>query len=338
MAEAIRAQYTPSLADLIPAETIQILERITQYVPQQITSLWGYELPLYKSEKLSDFLVCLHQPNKLWQAFESDTSLRQIIAEPLYGRLRTLAHRWTDDIDKVGQLISNMWLEYDYETLPTDPLRPNFFFGPKSDRHFLEVVWASRQIFELLSSEGLPEGTYRFLVTCISQLGDEGWVAQIGRMLARRENSLRLFIQQLPPNGIVPYLTRLAYPHIDNPTLREQLERCYELADTVDLDIDITNQIGDQLGFECYFNTTEKALLFLDHLAQRGLCVSEKYQPLRTHLLQIRLLPDQKLLHGFSHIKLGFHPARGFVSKVYLGYVERDIASYVVRTKPLSDL
>ncbi len=202
----------------------------------------------------------------------------------------------------------------------------------------MEVVLASRQIVELLSPDGLHPDTFRFLITCMTQFEGKGWVAQIGRMLARQENKLRLFIQQIPRYGILPYLRRLAYPHVDHPALISQLECCYALADTVDLDIDITDRIGSQLGLECYFNTTEKALLFLDYLAEQGLCVPQKYPLLRAHLLQVRLLPDQQLLHGFSHIKLGFHPEKGFISKVYLGYVDREIASYVVRTQPLTDL
>lgn len=334
LAAAISAQYNPLLERLIPYATGQQLEILTRHLPQAITSLWGYELPLDKQEASSDFLLCLHKADVCNLAFQTHAGLREVVTEPLYSRLSNLIGQWADLNDRVGQVMSNIWLEYDYKGLQPGQLRPSFFFGPKSNCHLLEVVWAARQIFDQLAPEGLPKDTYRFMVRCMSLLGPKAGVSQIGRMLARQENSLRLFIQQLPAHGILPYLRRMGYQHADNPLLAAQLKRCYTFADAVDLDIDITDRIGSQLGLECYFDTTEKALLFLKDLVGRGLCLPEKYQVLHSHLLQLRPTTDEPLVHFFSHVKLGFHPDKGFTSKVYIGYVDRPIASSVVRTKP----
>ena len=114
------------------------------------------------------------------------------------------------------------------------------------------------------------------------------------------------------------------------------MDTCYQLADAVELDIDITSQVNDQIGLECYFDTTERALLFLDFLVEKKLCVAEKYSLLRQHLLQIK--PDQStsLIHSFSHFKLGFHPTHGLAAKVYMGYVAQHMAAKIIRTKPMN--
>lgn len=335
LADAISARSCASLERLIPPAVCQQLARLTRHLPAAMTQLWGYELPIDKPEVSSDFLLCLHQADVCNQVMQTDAGLRQVITEPLYGRLRDVMARWADPDDRMGQVISNFWLEYDYEGLQPGHVSPNLFFGPKSNCHWLAVVGAARQLFEPLSPEGMPAGTYRFLVRCIGLLGSQGRVTQIGQMLARHENRLRLFIQQLPTQGILPYLRRVGYPHAANPPLAAQLNRCYQLADAVDLDVDITDRIGSQLGLECYFNTTEKAVQFLDDLVKRGLCVPQKHRFLREHMLKMRPAADDPLVPFFSHVKLGFHPDKGFSSKVYLGYVERSLASSVIQTQPI---
>lgn len=335
LADVIRGQHNASLERLIPPAVSQQLAILTRHLPTKITSLWGYELPVDKPEVSSDFLLCLHEANVCNEVMQTDAGLRDVITEPLHDRLRELITRWADPADRVGQVISNFWLEYDYDGVLPGQVSPNLFFGPKGNCRLLEVVSASRQIFEQLSPQEMPKGTYPFLVRCMSLLGPAGGITQIGQMLARRENRLRLFIQHLPVQGILPYLRRLDYPHADNPLLIAQLDRCYQLADRVDVDIDITDRIGSQLGLECYFNTTEKAIWFLDDLTGRGLCVPQKYQLLREHLLNIQPTTDDPLVPFFSHVKVGFHPDKGFSSKVYIGYARRSIASAVIHTQPV---
>jgi len=335
LADVISTRLTPSLERLIPPEITQRLAILTRHLPSVITSLWGYELPVSRQEVFSDFLVCLHQAALCSEAFQATVGLEKVIAEPYYNRFQDLVTRWADPGDRVGRVISNIWLEYDYDGLTEEPLVPNFFFGPKAPFHLLEVVLAARQIFDLLSPEGMPKGTYPFLIRCMSLLRPEGRVTQIGQMLARHENRLRLFIQHLPAHAILPYLRKLDYPHADNPLVADQIDHCYQLADRVELDIDIADRIGDQIGLECYFDTTEKALTFLADLVRRGLCVPQKYQYLRDHLLQLRHTPHDPLVPFFSHVKLGFHPKKGFATKVYMGYVDEAIAPSVIQTQPI---
>lgn len=338
LAVVMRNQYGGSLQPLLPGSTIDILSSIARFLPQSITSLWGYELPLHKSVSVSDFLVCIHKPALLCDAFEAGRLLHQLCEQPAYERLLTLTTRWANREDKLGSLISNCWLEYDYKSLVTGDLRPNFFFGPKPQASVIDVVWATKQIYRLLSSDEVPKGTYRFLLDCLIGLNGQGWISQIGRMLARSENSLRLFIQEVPRGGICAYLQKMNYPYHDHQELVALIDTCYQLADTVDLDIDITDRVNDQIGLECYFDTTERALLFLDFLAEKKLCVPEKYILLRQHLVQIKPCQSGALIHSFSHFKIGFHPIHGLAAKVYMGYVEQHMASKVIRTKPINVL
>lgn len=336
LAAAIQAHYSPSLAQLVPAHTLTRLALLTGHLPQALTAFWGFELPMNMAESSSDFLICLHQADVCHQVFQREPGLQAIIPEPLYSRLQALIRQWTDPADPTGQLISNIWLEYDYDRMQAGQFHPSFFYGPKGNVHSLAVLMTSQQIMTQLAPDGLPDGTYRMLARCMTMLAVRGGVSQIGRMLARAENSLRIFIQQIPTQGILPYLHRIAYPHADHPVLVAQLDCCYQFASTVDLDIDITSQVGGQLGLECYFATTEQALFFLVNLVNQGLCRADKYQLLHNHMQQLSDTADEQWVPFFSHVKLGFHPEKGFNSKVYLGYVTPDMAPFVIQTRPIA--
>ena len=130
LAVVMRNLHGGSLQPLLPQTTIHTLTTIARFLSPSITSLWGYELPLHKSDPVSDFLVCIHKPAFLCEAFQPGRLLHQLREQPAYERLLTLATRWANREDKLGSLISNSWLEYDYKSLVDGDLRPNFFSDP----------------------------------------------------------------------------------------------------------------------------------------------------------------------------------------------------------------
>jgi len=130
-------------------------------------------------------------------------------------------------------------------------------------------------------------------------------------------------------------LQKLSYPNWNKKEFTDYLNLCEEFVPQLDLDLDIFDKIGEAVGLECYFDKMEEVLHFLALLKERDLCTEEKFQLASQHLHQIRRDRSQKLQHFFSHIKLVFHPQKGWKSKIYLGYIRKKLARGVVRTKPL---
>ena len=310
-----------TLKSLLPEVKSQNLYSLMESIPLGISSLWGFEIPLYKEDLLSDFLICIHNPHIFGSSLDGVEAWRRIVDEPYYTRLRQLTQFWAEPDSRIGKVISNFWFEYDYAGMGAGILTPNFFFGPGSHCHSFETLWATRYMFDILHPQGLSNGVFRSLVQCMSMLSGGGKITQIGQMVARKENRLRIFIQQIPADGILPFLRRMEYRHVAHPDLVEQVKWCYQLSDSVDLDLDLADTLGESIGLECYFNSLQKASLFLDNLFERGLCAANKYQNLHHHLHAIPTHADSLFEHGFSHFKLGFHPEKGLVAKAYLGYV-----------------
>lgn len=332
LASYARLHNGAALNSLLPSSATRPLDLLTENLPLAVTSLWGYEFSLYHKESSSDILICIHNPGAFKESLAAEAGWGRVISEPYLARMRELVANWASPGNRLGQVISNLWFEYDYEGIVSGSPTPNVFYGPKDNCHSLEKIWATQQLFDHLKPGSLPKGTFRSLARCMSWLAAGSTVTQIGQMLARGENRLRVFIQHIPSHGILPFLNRMGYLHCSNPELREQLEWCYRLADSVDLDIDLADTLGEQLGLECYFDSIEKAALFLDHLLERNLCDLEKYEKVKQHLRRLYQQNEPAFLPFFSHFKLGFHPVKGLTAKVYLGYVERGIAAQVIRT------
>ena len=328
-----------TLKCLLPEVKTHNLYSLMGCIPLGVTSLWGFEIPLYRKESHSDFLLCVHDPHIFNSSLDLEEGWRGVIDEPYYTRLRQLTQLWAEPRNRIGKVINNFWFEFDHAGMDDPILTPNFFYGPGSQCHSFETLWATRQLFGIVEPEGLPTGVFRSLAQCMTMLSDGGTITQIGQMVARRENRLRIFIQHIPDRGILPFLKRMEYRHVDNPDLLEQLKWSYQLSDSVDLDLDLSDDtLGESIGLECYFTTLSKASIFLDNLYERGLCEVNKYKNLQKHLQAIPAHTGSLFEHGFSHFKLGFHPEKGIVAKAYLGYVDKGNVKKTVGTNSFNSV
>jgi hypothetical protein len=195
------------------------------------------------------------------------------------------------------------------------------------------LIAASETILRTISEKRVPKKTLIHLLHCLCEVPGDGWISQIGRMFARGEDSLRLFIQQIPRNDITVYLDKVGYAYTSEYRLNLLLRDCYEHADQVDLDIDITDVTADTIGIECGFNEMERVLDFLDRLFLNGFCTKEKHDALNTYLSGLRLNYTGELYPFFSHFKMVYHPLKPVKTKAYLGYADKKSASKIIRTK-----
>ena len=227
----------------------------------------------------------------------------------------------------------NIWFEYDFDSIEKKNLQPNLFYAPQQGSHALSIVSASETIFKTLSEETIAKETLIHLLFCINEIPPGGWVSQVGKMFARGENSLRIFIQQIPKNGIKNYLEKIGYAYASDQNFNLLLNNCYALADQVDLDIDVTQITGDTIGLECSFNEMQTALHFLEHLFLNGFCTKEKYTALNKYLNTLNINDVTEFCPFLSHFKLVYHPLKPVKTKAYLGFADKHAASKIIRTK-----
>ncbi len=181
------------------------------------------------------------------------------------------------------------------------------------------------------------------LAGCFRALSPSEHVFQVGLMMSRGTEAVRLCIQLDTLERAVEYLAEVGWSG-SGTDLRGVLEPVARIVDRVCLDIDAGETVHPKVGLECYFNgnrqprTEPRWAELLDLLVADGLCTPEKREALlaypgyadeRTATVPWPEAPRQasRLLGGRSlstfvralhHVKISYHPDEPPEAKAYL--------------------
>ena len=202
-ADVIEEQRIVSLELLTSTFTVQKAIELTSGLPVNLSPFWGYEIPLSNEELSCDFLCCINNPLVLLPAIQLHQNNQSPSAtdDLTYSGIRRLCKQWNNGTETAFRLINNIWLEFDCKDLSASFPVANFFFGPKDLTNHLEFIAVCERLFEEVSTYKIDGSTYRFLLKCLTLLPPSAYISQVGRMLARNHNQVRLFIQGLGKNG-----------------------------------------------------------------------------------------------------------------------------------------
>lgn len=329
--------YVPEQMGLIGAKCLNIIAGFAQRFPENLSSCFGYEIQLGNNKDQADFLICISNPASFRDFVDAEVSLdsENGFDTEINSGLDKFSLFWLHEGGNPNNPINNIWFEFDYEEIEKEHPKTCFFFGPKINLNYLEVLLLTEKVFDKIFNKKVEKQTLKILLEIYSALDKHSFISQIGMMNARNDEHLRLFVQGKSKNWTIPFLKKINYAHFNNASLVSMIECCSKNATTVDLDIDISSEIGNNLGIECYFNSTEKALAFLEMLIEKGLATTQKGMLLKNYMKSIKSDKNKTFQPAFSHFKIGFKPGIGFNSKAYFGYVAQTLAPAIIQTKPL---
>ncbi|AFY58618.1 hypothetical protein Riv7116_6269 [Rivularia sp. PCC 7116] len=354
--------YLSLLNSFVPRELIAESEwrkfnHIGNILPSALTTFFGFESRLGIPEAHGDFLICAdaHEAGRRVLAANSyDIDLpTELLHHPVWMNIRKFSTNWESEASPLYDKITNVWLEFDVGNETKDLPVPSCFFGPKNlyntpavdSEHPYKWIWENA--LPLLLGRSFPKSVENNIVKCFAALPENAYVFQVGLMLAREWDGVRLCIRNISPEKIIDYLKSLDWQG-DLNNLQLQLNNISPLVDRIDLDIDVTEGLGDKIGLECYLNKQpqfeKRWSLFLDNLLLKGLCFPKKQQALLTYpgYIQEKMNPSlwplslrkiSKILgdsyewvifKGIHHIKLNYCDAEIKEAKAYL-YVSRSL-------------
>jgi hypothetical protein len=335
LSSVLQEFYIPELEPVISVESFNYILNFTKHFPKWLTQFFGYEINLNSNNRESDFLICINEPERFNKFIRNNSPLHQKVFDPATTkRFANFSDYWSNDKTGAGKKINNIWFEFDYSEIKEKLPRLSFFFGPRLDVNRLEMLLITERVFSDIFTKKVNPGTLKMLLRTYEILGNECFISQIGMMNARYENSLRLFIQGTHKNWIIPLLQKMNYTHSAHPDLNLVLNSCIQLSSKVDLDIDISEKIGNNIGLECYMNSTEQALTFLDFWVQKKLSSSWKSEQVKNFILTLKPVRNKSHQPFLSHFKIVFKPEDGFFIKVYLGYLTQNLVPKLIQTNP----
>jgi hypothetical protein len=270
------------------------------------------------------------------------------------GRLRRPV---ADPSSALYRAVYNVWLEFDVDGAPPVIAIPSVFFAPRPggqegargvayELNLDGYVTTIETAVRLLSGSELAPRILETLSDCFRALSSVERVFQVGLMLSRGTDALRLCITIGSVECAVEYLARVGWPGSEAEVLGI-LEPMARLVDRVCLDIDVGETVHRKIGLECYFGgnkqprTEPRWGVFLDTLVRDGLCTVDKRDALlaypgyvdenaegipwpralrrASHLLGGRSLST--FIRSLHHVKVVYRPGEGLEAKAYLAVI-----------------
>ncbi|MDJ0713520.1 MAG: hypothetical protein QNJ54_04790 [Prochloraceae cyanobacterium] len=346
-------------SQLISSDNWSNINTVARILPSAITSFFGFECRLGIKEARADFLICADATEAGRQILASDNKYSITLPDLLgshsiWNSIQNFSTVWNTETSPLYHRINNVWLEFDIDdSLTTIPI-PSCFFGPQpiystfsssenapKDRETNSHQWITQNALKVLLDRDISPQVERQLFKCIDLLPSEAYVFQIGVMLSRKSDLIRVCIRNISPKQILEYLTKINWQGSLKP-LKELLDKISSFAERIDLDIDVGESVRPKIGLECYFNRQPKFeprwQLLLDYLVENNLCIPEKRDSLlaypgyirqkdRQDLWPSNLLKLSQLLGakyerifftGLHHIKLTYQQSKTLEAKAYL--------------------
>ncbi len=231
-----------------------------------------------------------------------------------------LCSLWCDEQSGFYAKTSNVWLEMDYEPCLQGRLDPCVFFDISQVQPQQEHDWIYPALTILLGMDR-SAALWSRLEDCIDRLaGRNRQLFQLGVMLGRQAESVRLFTSDMTGEQVLAYLAELNWSG-DLSGLNAHLEILEPFTRKFILDFDVTPAgISEKIGinFGLRHNGDAAADAFLAFAETQRLCTAEKREGICNWLAAA---PDPVVLifNDISHFKLVVNPVGRPVNlKVYL--------------------
>jgi hypothetical protein len=343
-------QAESSLTDLITVDKFQEILSIAKNFPGNVTSFLGFEIHLRDATQRADWAFAVSGDGSdrevLVNLMKNGQLPQQYFQQPEWRHIAEFSEAWADQTSLLQKHIKCFWLEFDMPDTPPTVFIPSVFFGPEKLSEGIasndpsQYHWLLHSALPLLRGQQLSKKIQHHILNCIKKIPATASLFQVGTMLSRSSNDVRLYINRIDPKDIIPYLKSLGWS--DTGEFQSLIDDLQNKADRFVLSFDVNETgIGFRLGIECsfasnqYHQETRWKELF-DYLTEKGMCLPEKrdallgypgvehtdisssvMKPLTSASRHLDDLLAGMLVRYISHIKIVYYPGRALEAKAY---------------------
>lgn len=250
-------------------------------------------------------------------------------ADPVWARLLAFVAQWRDRSSpsslKAG--LSEMWLEFDSDTLAGTMPLPALFFGLPQEPSMAtsERLALSEAALELLLESAFESELREQVQRCFTACQNDVFVSHIGVMLSRPTEAVRVNIKRLQPDTVGAYLTQIGWEG-DTDAVVALMEKLAAYVDRITVCLDVGRTIASRVGLECILLEQPPApaamrwATLLDRLVTWGLCLPEKQAALLRWPGRTLTSDDGSVVRRLSHVKVDYRPNQALQAKGYLWF------------------
>jgi hypothetical protein len=346
------SKVEPFLSSLISPEKFKEILSVAKYFPGNLTSFLGFEIHLRENKQRADWAFAISgagdDRNVLVNLLKQGNFPFSFMQQPEWQQIAAFSEAWTGKDLRIKEQVKCFWLEFDMPQTDPGVLIPSVFFGPEkiSQDSFQDspkqFTWLINSALPLLRGQQLSKQVKQQILRCIRNIPRCASLFQVGTMLSRSKQDVRLYINKIHPQDIIPYLHALGWSKEDNEFQR-LVEEIKTKAERFVLSFDVTaDGIGPRIGLECsfeesrYHEETRWKQLF-DYLVEKGMCLPEKrdillqypgvedhddfsgavMKPIASVSQHLDEIFSDSLVRYMSHIKIVYVPGQPLESKAY---------------------
>jgi hypothetical protein len=327
-------QIEPNLTPLIAPKALEQLKAVSRFFPDALTDTYGFEYRLAPASSTVDFAIHIDKPEgAILAGYHPNQRLPEVFdRHPAWQQIQQFCVAWADPSALLHYHIADMWLEFDLESDQVSDLPvPGVLFRPEQSHPGLSPSydWIWEQALPLLLNTALPDAVQAKLIECLTRLPAKTGVFQVGVMLSRSVQAVRLCLVG-SPSQLIPYLATLGWQG-DVAELEAISHALTPYVDGIILSLDMGEHLYPRIGIEGIYLSRYLPCVngqwhsLLNHLVQQGLCEAQT----RDALLQYSGYSVGKAIHqriyvrGLNHLKLLYQPGVPLAAKIYFGVMHK---------------
>ncbi len=337
---------------LISTDNFADIQKVACYFPGNLTNFMGFECRLGEKHSRVDFLFAismLGNDRNIFAKLLKDNHLPAHLMElDEWRRISDFAVAWSESDNILYKNVRGFWLEFDMHDGMVELPLPSVFFGPQKPSKRKDIDdfggynWIVDSALPQLRGAFFPKIITNLFEKSIQEMPENTTPFQIGFMMGRPLQAVRIHINKIKPEHIIPYLKKIGYKD-DIGKLQTVIKDFENMTERLVLSFDITedgidSKIGLELSFpEDNFEKENRWGTILEHLEINKLCLPEKRKALLSYpgtdkdrYSGIELKPvlsaadysgdleQSCVVRYISHIKLVYQPDKPLEAKAYL--------------------
>ena len=295
---------------LISSANFKQIITIGDYFTGVIASIFGFECVLNQPNSIADFFFCIRSQEKHHNFLDNENPL---LNNHCWQNIALFYQTWQDEQTILAKKVEDIWLEFDSEQYNNEIPIPSIFFDATKINYLDQWQWIINNSLTQLLGQDIPRSQVDLFLQAISQLPNNVAVFQVGLLLSRPQQNIRIYTTAITINQICSYLTKLNWQG-DIDLLVNILGRISSLVDKYQLQIEIGHELSDTIAIEFYCYNQANLRRLLDYLTATGFCLPEK----RDALLAF---PDSStnFSRRIAYLKMTYTPNNPLQFKAYLG-------------------
>lgn len=319
---------------LLAPENVHAVEELCALFPFDAAAAFGFETRLGNLEATCDFFLQVRKEGEGPRIIAGKSVVARLspalLNNPFWQKISELFLAWTDSSSILNDRIESFWLEFDCMESAFNPI-PNIFFKILDKEETRRSQWVFMlevldEIYRILFGIKFPAGLGKNLKKCFDALPPHASILQVGFMIPRKTEAVRLILTRLSEDSLFEYLKNIHWPG-EMDLIRKVVTKYSVKFDHFACNLHIGETVLPVFGIEMYMKDMSQPRWdprwneIFDFLEAENLLLRDKREGLTNYYGKktVSYIFPVHYINGINHLKLVYKPGMPLECKGYFG-------------------